>query len=166
MHDEARRRLLINLETTCEVYARLLDVAKRKQQHIMHNEVNALREDIQEEEILATGGVDLNTEREQLHRKCSDLLAPGAEADTLDRLCRHMTEPWHTRFRDVRARLKQTVRQLHEANQMNAVLVNNSIELMNGLLAALFDTEPVGAYAPRGKRTTTELPIRTLDARA
>ncbi len=166
MAHEVMKRLLINLQTTNKVYERLLEVAERKQQHILHNEIERLREDIEHEEALAGSGADLNMEREQLHRQCQAQLNAGPQAGTLDELCRHMPEPWHMRFEEARTGLRQTLQELHNVNRVNTALVNNSIELMEGLLAALFDTEPAATYGPRGRRAVLELPARALNAKA
>jgi len=167
MPHEVLQRLLLNLQTSHKVYQRLLDVARLKQSHIMSNELEPLREDLKLEAQLAGHGADLNAEREGIHRKCSTLLNLDSGAETLEDLSRAMPPEWNHRFAAIRTDMRATLEQLHQANRMNALLVNNSIEFMEGLLAALFDAEPPATYGPTGaSRRITELPLRTLDAQA
>ena len=57
-------RLLNNLQETHKVYTRLLEVAERKQNHILNHETENLKADLKVEEGLAGAGTGLNAERE------------------------------------------------------------------------------------------------------
>jgi len=70
------------------------------------------------------------------------------------------------RFSSERAALCRTLEQLLRANRANAFLVNNSLDLMQGLLNALFGGEKICAYGPRGSRARTEYSVRSLDTQA
>jgi len=161
------QRMLANLQASHKVYQRLLSLARLKQAHIMNNELESLREDLKLEEQLAGRGADLNAEREEIHSKCRTVLNLGPDAETLEDLCDGMPPEWNYRFASIRKEMRSTLEELHRVNRMNALLVNNCLEFMEGLLAALFDAEPTAAYGPRGNsRRIAELPLRTLDAQA
>ncbi len=166
MSRDPLHRLLGNLQTTRQVYSELLAVAERKQKNIMENDIEGLRKDLDTEERLAGQGARLNSDRTELHRLCQKRLGVGKDAETLEALCRLMPPDWRDKFRTEREDLLQTQRRLHSINKMNVALVNSCLELMEGLLAALFDLEPISAYGPRGIRKKAELPARSLDTRA
>ena len=173
MPGSPQERLLVNLQAAHKVYQHLLELAEKKRLHIVHNDLEALRRDIESEQRLAAMGAALNTEREALHRECCAALRvkppakpPQGAVATLDDLCRAMPQELAQRFSLQRAALRQTLEQLRRANRVNAVLVNNSLDLMQGLLAALFGGDKINAYGPRGARTRTEYSMRSLDTQA
>ena len=77
-----------------------------------------------------------------------------------------MPPDWARRFHDERDALRRTLDRLLRVNRANVVLVNNSLKLMRGLLAALFGAEQVSAYGRRGVRSEAQLCRRSLDTRA
>ncbi len=173
MPDNPLERLLINLQTAHKVYARLLELAERKRQHIVHNDLEALRKDIESEQRLAAAGASLNIEREALHRACCAALrvnpppkAPQGAPAKLEDLCAAMPGELAQRFSRERAALCRTLERLLRANRANAFLVNNSLDLMQGLLNALFGGEKICAYGPKGARRPTEYAVRALDTQA
>jgi len=173
MPDNPLERLFINLQTAHKVYAHLLELAERKRLHIVQNDLEALRRDIEAEQRLAAAGASLNAERELLHRECCAALrikgpakAPQGPAAKLEDLCAAMPREMAQRFSRERAALCRTLERLLRANRVNAFLVNNSLDLMQGLLNALFGGEKICAYGPRGVRTRTEYSVRALDTRA
>jgi hypothetical protein len=173
MPDTPLERLFINLQTAHKVYQRLLDLAERKRRHIIQNDLEALRRDIEAEQRLAAAGASLNVEREALHRECCATLrvrppirTPQGAALKLEDLCAAMPRETAQRFARERAALCRTLEQLLRANRANAFLVNNSLDLMQGLLNALFGGEKIAAYGPRGARGRTEYAVRSLDTQA
>ena len=173
MPGNPQERLLVNLQAAHQVYQHLLELAERKRLHIVHNDLEALRRDIEAEQRLAAMGASLNSEREALHRECCAALhvkagakAPLGAAATLEDLCRAMPQELAQRFSRQRVALRRTLEQLLRANRANAFLVNNSLDLMQGLLTALFGGEKIYAYGPRGARTRTEYSMRSLDTQA
>jgi flagellar biosynthesis/type III secretory pathway chaperone len=173
MPDNPLERLLINLQTAHKVYQRLLELAERKRLHIVQNDLEALRRDIESEQRLAAAGASLSVERESLHRECCAALrvrppaqAPRGTAAKLDDLCRAMSKEMIERFSRERGALRRTLEQLLRANRANAFLVNNSLDLMQGLLNALFGGEKTCAYGPKGSRARTEYSVRSLDTQA
>ena len=166
MPSEVLNQLLANLRETHKVYASLLEIAEQKQQHILHNDIAGLRKDLQLEERLAGEGTRLSGERRAVHRRsCIALNAPES-TEALEDLCRYMPAPWRDRFEAKRTDLRRTLERLHSVNRMNVSLVNSSLDLMEGLLAALFGTERVSAYGRTGVRAPTQVPARALDAKA
>jgi len=166
MPHDVLERLLANLLETHGVYKRLLGIAEQKQEHILQNDTDCLREDLQAEAELAGRGAQLNAEREDLHRRCCNSLSSPTEVATLEDLCQYMPAEWHERFELERKGLRRTLERLHGVNRVNVSLVNSSLEFMEGLLAALFDTERISAYGHTGIRDRAEIPVRTLDASA
>ena len=77
-----------------------------------------------------------------------------------------MPRVWHERFQKERLALRRTLEKLHEVNRVNVMLVNNSLEMMEGLLSAIFNTESTAAYGRNGIRARPELVRGSLDARA
>jgi FlgN protein len=166
MPHETLKRLLINIETSNKIHERLLEVAERKQQHLLTNDVDGLRDDLQDEQGLATDGAHLNVEREELHALCLRRLQAPTSVKKLEQLCAIMPGEWPERFGPARARLRSTVEKLRDVNRMNMVLVNNSIDLMQGLLGALYQTEAVPTYGRRGGQYNNRINVRTLDTKA
>ena len=166
MRHNALDRMLENLRESRETYASLLEVAEQKQQHILANDIEGLRADLKSEEQLAGEGTRLNTEREELHAECRRILHARPGARTIEDLCEYLPPEWHERFRTERAGLRETVERLRRVNRANVSLVNNSLHLLDGLLAAVFGTERTSAYGPRGERSQTRIPVRTLNASA
>jgi flagellar biosynthesis/type III secretory pathway chaperone len=173
MPENPLERLFINLQTAHKVYQHLLDLAEKKRQHIVQNDLAALRLDIEAEQRLAAAGASLNVERESLHRECCAALrvqpiirAGQSTAAKLNDLCAAMPKEMAQRFSRERTALCRTLEQLHRANRANAFLVNNSLDLMQGLLNALFGGEKICAYGPRGSRARTEYSVRSLDTQA
>jgi hypothetical protein len=173
MPDNPLERLLINLQTAHKVYRRLLELAERKRLHIVQNDLEALRRDIESEQRLAAAGASLNAEREALHRECCAALrvrapakAPPGAAAKLEDLCAAMPREMAQRFSSERTALCRTLEQLLRANRANAFLVNNSLDLMQGLLNALFGGEKTCVYGPKGSRARTEYSVRSLDTQA
>lgn len=173
MPDNPLEHLLLNLQTAHKVYQRLLALAERKRLHIVQNDLEALRQDIESEQRLAAAGAGLNTERDLLHRECCAALrvrprvpGPQGAAAKLEDLCAAMSGEMAQRFSRERAALCRTLEQLLRANRANAFLVNNSLDLMQGLLNALFGGEKICAYGPKGSRARTEYSVRSLDTQA
>jgi flagellar biosynthesis/type III secretory pathway chaperone len=161
MLSDAFHQLFANLQASCKLYSRLVEVAERKKQHIVGNDVEGLREDLKAEEQLAATGTELELQRRALHARC--VVASASNARTLLRLCDALAEPWKGRFLKARRELRESVERVHELNGVNVALVNNSLDLMNGLLAAMYDTEQTAAYGRSGIRVGAELPHRTLE---
>lgn len=166
MTQDVLPRFFATLQATTRVYARLLEVAETKQQHIMANDIERLREDLRLEEQLAGEGAALDAQREALHTRCRAALNVGEGGETLHDLCAAMPAPWKERFQAERQKLRETLERLHAANRLNVTLVNNSLDLMKGLLSALFGAEPVAAYGRTGVRTGVDISGRALNARA
>jgi len=173
MPDNPLERLLINLQTAHKVYQRLQELAERKRLHIVQNDLEALRRDIEAEHRLAAAGASLNVERESLHRECCAALrvrppagSPQGSPPKLDDLFAAMTRETAQRFSRERTALRGTLEKLLRANRANAFLVNNSLDLMQGLLNALFGGERTSAYGPKGSRARTEYSVRSLDTQA
>lgn len=166
MPPDVFQRLLQNLQATQKVYATLLEVAERKQQHILKNDIDSLREDLQSEERLAAEGSMLGLQRDALHQCCRQALNLVKGGETLTDLCRRLPLVWQDRFRKERDALARTIEGLHSANRINVALINNSLEMLEGLLTALFDAEPVSAYGPTGMRSRPELVHGSLNAHA
>ena len=164
-HDDLNS-LLDNLRRTRKVYSGLLDVAGRKQAHIVGNDIESLRDDLRMEEGLAREGARLNGLREDVHRQCRRALNAGQGAGTLEELCSFMPSSWRDRFESERIELRRVLHDLQHVNRVNVALVNNSLELMDGLLAALFNAEPAATYGPRGLRARNAVNARALDATA
>jgi hypothetical protein len=165
MISDVFHQLFANLQASRKLYARLLEVAERKKQHILHNDVEGLREDMKSEEQLAATGTELELQRQALHLRCSNA-AQAKNARTLRSLCDALPEPWRGRFLKEREELRGIVERVHEINQVNVALVNNSLDLMNGLLAAMYNTEQTAAYGKSGVRLGADLPHRTLEVGA
>lgn len=159
-------RFFAHLQATGRVYARLLEVAEQKQKHILQNDIEQLREDLRQEEQLANEGATLDAQRDTLHARCRAQLNVTEGGATLHDLCAHMPAPWKERFQAERQALRETLERLHEANRLNVALVNNSLDLMKGLLSALFDAEPTAAYERNGLRTGMDVSGRALNASA
>lgn len=153
-----------NLQLTQKLYARLLETAENKRSHILANNVEHLREDLQLEERLAGAATELDLQRQALHQRCCAELK--VHATTLQALTDAMPPPWKEHFQRERNRLQQTMHKLHAVNRANVGLINNSLELVNGMLAAMFDAEPVAAYSRQGVRAAAELSHRALNASA
>ncbi len=165
MASDVFQRFFANLQASRKLYARLIAVAERKKEHILRNDAEGLREDLNEEEQLAGAGTELDLQRLALHQRCC--VEVGAqEAKTLGQLCAALPPPWKGRFLKEREQLQGTVSRLHELNRLNTALVNNSLDLMNGLLAAMFNTEQTAAYGKTGIRVGAEIPCRTLEVGA
>ena len=160
---DGQQRLFANLQTTHQVYQQLLELAEKKRAHIIANDIEELRADLAAEERLAAEGATLGAERESLHRQCCAALEVRAQGSKLEDLCRAMPPEWARRFQRERDGLRRTLDRLLRVNRANVVLVNNSLQLMRGLLAALFGAEQVSAYGRRGVRSETELTRRVLD---
>ena len=166
MSADILQRLYQNLQACHQVYSRLLDVAERKRAHLVGNDVTALREDLREEERLAGMCAQLASERNRLHGECAARLRPGAHVRSLGELTPAMPDGWRTRFDSERRALRRTIERLQEINKVNVILINNSIEMMQGLLAAMFDAEPTAGYGRNGMRPQPQFLRHTLDARA
>jgi len=166
MHHNALDKLFENLRESRKTYASLLQVAEQKQQHILENDIEGLRADLQIEEALAAEGTRLNAERDELHTHCRMILNTGPDTRTIEDLCKYMPAEWHERFETARISLRETLERLHSVNRANVSLVNNSLHLLDGLLSAVFGTERTSAYGRRGERSQTRIPVRTLDASA
>ena len=162
---DGQQRLLANLQATHEVYRQLLELAEKKRAHILTNDVEALRADLKAEERLSAEGASLGVARESLHGRCCAALNVRAPGSKLEDLCLAMPPDWARRFQRERDALRRTLDRLLRVNRANVVLVNHSLQLMRGLLAALFGAEEVSAYGPRGVRSETELSRRSLDTR-
>lgn len=165
MSAEILQRLYQNLQACHQVYTRLLNVAERKRTHLVGNDVAALRDDLREEERLAGMGAQLAAERDRLHGECAAWLRPGAQVRSLGELTPAMPEGWRSRFDTERRGLRRTLERLQEINKVNVILINNSIEMMQGLLSAMFDAEPTAGYGRNGMRPQTQFLRHTLDAR-
>jgi len=166
MHHNALDQLLENLQKSRKTYGSLLEVAEQKQHHILDNDIEGLRADLQSEEDLAGEGTRLNMERDELHTQSRRILNARPDARTIEDLCEYMPPEWHKRFETERVGLRQTLERLHSVNRTNVSLVNNSLHLLDGLLSAVFGTERTSAYGRRGERSQTRIPVRTLDASA
>jgi len=158
--------LLSRLRETHQVYRGLLKVAEDKKTHILQNELEGLRADIEAEETLSRKGADLNAVCDDLRGECLRSLGRDDEAGTLEELTRLLPAEWREPFEEERSGLKSTLRKLRDCNRMNMALVNSSLDLMEGLLAALFGTETVSTYGRRGKRTRTGAAAHALNAKA
>ena len=166
MHHNALDKLLENLRESRKTYASLLAVAEQKQHHILENDIESLRADLQSEEDLAGEGTRLNTERNELHTQCRRILNARPDTRRIEDLCEYMPPEWNERFETERIGLRQTLERLHTVNRTNVSLVNNSLHLLDGLLSAVFGAERTSAYGCRGERSQSRIPVRTLDASA
>ena len=158
--------LLDNLRETHDVYRRLLTVAEKKKTHILQNDIEGIRADIQAEETLSRKGAGLNAACDDLRRECSRSMGDGDDVPTLETLGSLLPTERREPFEEERRALKGTLRELRDRNRTNMVLVNNSLGLMEGLLAAMFGTETVSTYGRRGNRTRGGMPVRALNAKA
>lgn len=158
--------LLNNLRETHGVYRRLLDVAEEKKAHILASDLDGLREDLEAEATLAEKGAGLNAARDELHRHCCETFHVDTGGRMLEDLSEFLPDDWRGPFDEERSGLRKTLETLRDRNRMNMVLVNNSLELMEGLLAAMSGTETVRTYGRRGKRVNGGPPVRALDAKA
>lgn len=165
MPSDIFQQFFANLQASIKLYGRLVEVAQRKREHILANDVEGLREDLKVEQELAGIGTELDLQRPVLHKRCcAEVKAQGAR--TLAQLCTALPEPWKQRFISAREQLRDLAARLHELNRVNVALVNNSLDLMSGLLTAMFNTEQTAAYGKSGVRVGAEIPFRTLEVGA
>lgn len=161
MIDGSFHQLFANLQASRKLYARLLEVAENKKKHILQNDIEGLREDLASEQQLASTGTELDLQRQLLHERCS--VTVRSKPKTLSALCNYLPEPWKGRFQQERDDLRALAEKVHQMNRVNVALVNNSLDLMNGLLAAMYNTEQTAAYGKSGVRIGADLPHRTLE---
>ena len=157
--------LLDRLQDTHEVYRRLLTIAEEKKTHILGNDLDSLRADIEAEETLSRKGADLNAVCDELRGECLRALGRQDGAGTLEDLTRLLPADRRKPLEQERGGLKDTLRKLRDRNRMNMALVNSSLDVMEGLLSAMFGTETVSTYGRRGRRTRSGPPARALNAR-
>ena len=170
--------LLSNLEQTTDRYERLLKLAREKQRHIAQNDIDALEQDLNGEDVLIEEIQGLDAERGRLHgetalaalqhsgRKDGDHRAALPGQETLEQLERFLPADVQPKVQRCRHRLRLTVGELNEVNRMNMALIRNSLELAEGMIKALFAvaTEGVG-YGPTGQSPELDLAPCSIDAK-
>ena len=124
-----------NLQCTAQVFGKMLDLSKKKQDSIVRGCVRELEEIDRDEQKLLQFTNLLGQERGELQGAFHPLVGASAEQPTLRQIAEGVEDPYATRLLDARKDLLSLATQLGETNRVNAMLVSQSLDFANEVLA-------------------------------
>jgi len=155
MSDQAFITLNATLQGLALLYEELLGVARRKQEHLIHNDIAALGQDLTQEEPVIRKIERLESERQRVHRECCLTLGLAQETRRVEDILPLLPQPIGRDLRRWRDRLCAILDDLREVNTTNVALISTSLDIIEGALQAVFGVEnPAEAYDACGAKTS------------
>ncbi|HRU05887.1 MAG TPA: flagellar protein FlgN [Candidatus Brocadiia bacterium] len=155
MSAETILNLQKNLAESEKLYSELLELARVKQTHLVANDLDSLKTDLQREQALLARISRVENSRAQLHAQCIESLGLDKEVCRLEQLAPHLPPEMQDEFRRSRERLIATIEALHKVNSANIALINTSLDIIERAIQAVFGAEtPASAYNAYGARAS------------
>lgn len=124
--------LLTILERENSEYERLVELSAEKRQIIIDGNVPGLEEITGREQDITSNIKNLENKREEVIHDMAIVLSKDAKELTLTNMIAFLNKQpkEQERIRDVRDRLRETIRRMEEINRQNEVLLKHALEMV------------------------------------
>ncbi len=146
----------------------LLLLCEKEKESLVAEDVRSLNQENREQEELVSKLKDAELARVKTTREIGRALGLGEEGITLSELLPHLKEPYASRLRQMGNKLNQGLRKLQAVNRTNALLLANSLRLIQKKVELL--TQIGGGddslYSQEGKIAPKGIKRRIVDRKA
>ncbi|KYO64121.1 flagellar protein FlgN [Thermovenabulum gondwanense] len=149
--------LLKNLKEQLSIYEELLEIAKKKTDILVKNDIKHLEEitAIEQEMIVKLG--KLEEERQEFIKDCSSHLNLNEDMVNSSYMINLFPEEIKKEMDEVTGKLRSTLQNLDEKNRLNESLIKSALEFINNSIELLVDAAKFRAgYGADGKLSEKE----------
>lgn len=158
--------LIKTMQLEYKAYSGILEIAEKKTDCLIKNDIRALSAITEEENKAAEKTAQFNEVREQLLIKYCQGNGQDYRTFTLSRLIEQVQEPYGTQLKEIRSKLGDTVKKLSERNGINRKLIENAIKYLNFNMQLMSSPQPVvPLYGRGGQEVSQNAKNSTLDVR-
>lgn len=119
------------LETEQECFQSLYEIAEKKKDNIIENEIKGLKKVVEEENQVVSRLEDLEKQRVELVKKLSQELGIEGEEVKYSHLIEELPGAWKEKLHPLRLELLETIAEVHGQNQQNKTLIQEALRLNN-----------------------------------
>lgn len=141
------------LKEQIKSYEQLLELAKKKQQALINNEIETLDNLNKEEHNVILQTTKLETKRLEIIRDLSNIFGSEIESFTLQDLEERAPEPYQEQLSAVYKELRLIVDQLQEVNQENSGLIEQALKIVNFTINTIARSEREVIYPEKDSKT-------------
>lgn len=157
--------LISILKEQLKDYETLLELAQKKQEALIGNEIKILENINKEEHKIIIGTTKLETKRLEIIQGLSNILGSKVEAYTLTEMTEIAPEPFQGQLSDVYEDLNTVVDKLHKINQENASLIEQALKIVNFTITTITQSEREVTYPEKDSKMTKSV-SRIFDSKA
>lgn len=149
------------LQSELELYGRILEIARRKTEILKKSKVKELELLTLDERDMVLEAGNLEDRRELVIKKLARTLNLDSKLD-LASMSEKFTEVGRAEFIELRARLKAAIAELKQANELNNMLLKDSLDYIDFSLNLMTATTVEGNYGgdfsePKANTQSTQL---------
>ena len=160
--------LVVILREEIESLKSLLLLCERERESLVAEDVRSLNQQNREQEGLISKLRDAELLRVKTTKEIGRALGLGEEGIALSELLPHLKEPYASRLRQMGDELNQGLRRIQAVNRTNALLLANSLRLIQKkveLLTRIGEGDD-SLYSPEGKMAPQGIKRRIVDREA
>lgn len=146
-------------------YRALLDLAKRKQQVLIGNDIKELDKLNKEEQTIIIRATKLENKRLGLISTLSEVLGSNVEAFTLKEITEKAPEPYQSELNVIYQELNEVVEELHKINKENSSLIEQALKLVNFTIESIVRYDREVVYSEKDPKGVKQL-SRIFDSKA
>ncbi len=156
------------LDEEIESLDRLLLLCEREKESLMENDVRSLNRENREQEELISKLQRSEIVRAKITKEVGQTLGLGGEGLTLSKLLPHTKEPYSDRLKQRGDKLHQSLKKIQSLNRTNALLLANSLRLMQKKVELLtqIGEEDDSLYSQKGMISLKGIKRSIVDRKA
>lgn len=134
-------------------YEQLLELAKKKQQALIGNDIELLEDLNKEEHGVILGATKLEKKRLEVIRSLNGFFGSGLENVTLKEMADKAPEPFQGQLSEVYEELNFLVDQLQKINEENSSLIEQALKIVNFTINTITQSEREVTYPEKDSKT-------------
>ena len=143
------------LENQKDNFQSLLKIAEKKRDEIIENNVERLKELVEEENEIVSDLEELESERIELVKLLQGKLDIQEEKISYSELIENLPDGWKDKLQPVREGLLSIIEKVHIQNQENKVLIQEALRLNNFSINMFTKMVDVDIYTKEGTAENT-----------
>ncbi|NLT94718.1 MAG: flagellar protein FlgN [Clostridia bacterium] len=144
--------LISILKEQVKSYEQLLELAKKKQQALIGNDIEVLDNLNKEEHGVILGATKLEKKRLEVIKAMAGIFGKGIESWTLKEMTEKAPEPFQGPLSEVYQELNSVVEQLQKINQENSSLIEQALKIVDFTINTITRTEREVVYPEKDSK--------------
>ena len=153
------------LKEQVKEYRSLIELAKRKQEVLIGNDIRELDKLNKEEQNIIIGVAKLESKRLEIIKDLSEVFGSAISSYTLKEMAEQAPEPFQGQLNNVCQELNEVVEDLNIINQGNSSLIEQALKIVNFTISTIAQSEREVIYPEKEAKSTKPI-SRIFDSKA